>query len=436
VTDSGGWIAFLEPGLMEREVWFYLSHSPGYEKKPDGFGYRGARLMVRAGETAEVKLQRVAPAERICRLTGQGIYRDSELLGLPVPLPSMNEAGVMGSDSVQAVPYAGRIFWLWGDTNVPHYPLGNFRTTSAWTEAALEPQRGIRFQYLTDTQQPHRIRSMLPLKEKGAVWLFGLLVVKDKEGQSHMLSHWSRHISLSEWEEHGLAEWDAEKGHFTVLKTLPREEKWRFPRGHAVQHGEWFYFSDGFLYTRVKADYSALQDPAAYEALRYDAEQWQWQKTHAPTTQEEEAGWLKEGKMPAADARYQLHDAAEREKRVSIHGGSVQWNAYRQRWVLIALQKGGKDAPSHLGEVWYAEAHAPDGPWGPAVKVASHPRYSFYNPVHHAFLDEDQGRVIYFEGTYSLEFSGNPLAPARYDYNQLMYRLDLDHPQLKPAFIE
>ena len=65
------------------------------------------------------------------------------------------------------------------------------------------------------------------------------------------------------------------------------------------------------------------------------------------------------------------------------------------------------------------------------VKVASHPRYSLYNPVHHSFLDAEGGRVIYFQGTCSLEFSGNPLAPARYDYNQLMYRLDLDDPRLE-----
>jgi hypothetical protein len=47
------------------------------------------------------------------------------------------------------------------------------------------------------------------------------------------------------------------------------------------------------------------------------------------------------------------------------------------------------------------------------------------------FLDAEGGRVIYFEGTYSLEFSGNPLAPARYDYNQIMYRLDLGDQRLE-----
>jgi hypothetical protein len=98
---------------------------------------------------------------------------------------------------------------------------------------------------------------------------------------------------------------------------------------------------------------------------------------------------------------------------------------------MIAVQKDGKE--SHLGEVWYLEAKRIEGPWRKAVKVASHPKYSFYNPSHHAFFDQQGGRYIYFEGTYTETFSGNPVATPRYDYNQLMCRLDLDDPQLKAA---
>ncbi|MCZ7600575.1 MAG: hypothetical protein M5U09_26570 [Gammaproteobacteria bacterium] len=48
VTDSGGWVAFDEPGLLGRQVWFHVS-SPGYEAQQDGFGYRGARFDTRPG---------------------------------------------------------------------------------------------------------------------------------------------------------------------------------------------------------------------------------------------------------------------------------------------------------------------------------------------------------------------------------------------------
>jgi hypothetical protein len=65
------------------------------------------------------------------------------------------------------------------------------------------------------------------------------------------------------------------------------------------------------------------------------------------------------------------------------------------------------------------------------VKVASHTKYSFYNPKQHPMFDQDGGRLIYFEGTYTHTFSSGPeTATPRYDYNQLMYRLDLSDPRL------
>jgi hypothetical protein len=54
---------------------------------------------------------------------------------------------------------------------------------------------------------------------------------------------------------------------------------------------------------------------------------------------------------------------------------------------------------------------------------------SFYNPRHHAFFDSADGRVIYFEGTFTRTFSGSVAIP-RYEYNQLLYRLDLGDSRL------
>ena len=113
---------------------------------------------------------------------------------------------------------------------------------------------------------------------------------------------------------------------------------------------------------------------------------------------------------------------ADTGQTVAAHSGSVYWNAYRRRWVLIAVQSFGT---SLLGEVWYAEADTPLGPWVYARKVVTHDRYSFYNPKQHPFFDQQGGRIIYFEGTYTHTFSGNADATPRYDYNQILYRLDL-----------
>src|ERR1700712_5508428 len=62
VTDNAGRIAFHEPGLMGREVFFTV-RSHGYEAKKDGFGFAGVRITPRAGKAAEVLVKRRNIAE-------------------------------------------------------------------------------------------------------------------------------------------------------------------------------------------------------------------------------------------------------------------------------------------------------------------------------------------------------------------------------------
>ena len=116
---------------------------------------------------------------------------------------------------------------------------------------------------------------------------------------------------------------------------------------------------------------------------------------------------------------------------VKPHRGSIAWNEYRGRWVTVFEEAFGK--PSAFGEVWYAEADAPTGPWGKAVKVLSHHNYTFYNPRLHAELTPAKSPVLLFEGTYSQTFADHPLPTPRYDYNQILYRLDLDDAALRGA---
>src|SRR4051795_4244935 len=47
-TDSNGLVAFDDPGLMGKQVFFFVK-SHGYEFPKDGFGYRGTRLNVTEG---------------------------------------------------------------------------------------------------------------------------------------------------------------------------------------------------------------------------------------------------------------------------------------------------------------------------------------------------------------------------------------------------
>lgn len=142
-----------------------------------------------------------------------------------------------------------------------------------------------------------------------------------------------------------------------------------------------------------------------------------------PTDSKTEQKWVKEGKINPLDSRFYPANVNNVKERVVLHNGSVRWNEYRKKWILLAGQLGGKS--SLLGEVWYAEADAPTGPFSQAIKVVTHDKQTYYNVCHHAFLDRDGGRVIHFEGTYTNDFSGNPWKTPRYNYNQVLYRLDL-----------
>ena len=116
-TDSNGIVAFHEPGLMGREVYFHVK-SHGYEYPQDGFGNRGKALKVIEGGSAILKIKRLNVAERLYRITGAGIYRDSILVGQPAPIkqPLLN-GQVMGQDGIIVTPYRGKLYWFWGDTN-------------------------------------------------------------------------------------------------------------------------------------------------------------------------------------------------------------------------------------------------------------------------------------------------------------------------------
>lgn len=457
VTDNAGRVAFQEPGLMGREVYFTV-RSHGYEPAKDGFGFAGFRFRPEAGTTFTYRLKRANLAERLCRLTGEGLYRDTLLLGHPRPLPeAAHPGGVGGQDSVQAAAYRRRVYWFWGDTQRMDYPLGLFRMAGATTpvpdpaDPGSDPAPGLPFDYFVDAGGFARAMMPLPERPEGVVWVSAVFAVADERGVERLVAHYSRRKGLADELEQGIAVFNDEKDIFEPATQLPLADTWRRPRGHPVLFEEegdkWLLFGSPSPNVRVRATLPSVLDPSQYEALtcldraggglRRDGEgrlAWRWQKELPPADSETEQRWVKDGWMRPQDARFFPADARSPDQRIVLHSGSVRWNPFRERWILLAGQIGG--GPSFLGEVWYSEARRPTGPFGRAVRVVTHDRQSFYNVCHHAFLDRDGGRVIHFEGTYTHTFSGNPERTPRYDYNQVLYRLRLDNPALRAAAAE
>jgi hypothetical protein len=295
-------------------------------------------------------------------------------------------------------------------------------------------------------------RDMFPAKEEGPIWADAFMALPDEKGRERFICHFTRVRGLEGALEQGLGLYDDEKGIFERWKPVPLDEK-VVAKGHPFRHKvdgvEYFYFPSPYPCIRVKADWKSVQDLSQYEAFtclkpgaKYDKDNpdfqrdssgklvYGWKRNTGLVSLAEQVELEKSKKLKADEGWWQCRDV-ESGKRVLDHGGSVYWNEYRKKWISIFVESFGK--PSFLGEVWYAEAEAPEGPWLKARKIATHDNYSYYNPTQHAFFDQDGGKTIYFEGTYTTTFTDNKNPTPRYEYNQVMYRLDLSDPRLKFA---
>lgn len=404
VTDNAGIIACDAPELMGRETWFDVL-SPGYEAPADGFGMRGVRLTPEPGKSARIEVRRTSIAKRLGRLTGAGLFAESQKLGREL---DWRESGLVGQDSVQNVVHGGRFYWFWGDTTLAKYPLGIFHGTGATTDIRalreFTPPLRLRLNYFTSTNgQPRAIATM---PGDGPTWITGLASLPDQAGERRLVCAFTKIKPPLDAYEWSLAVWDEAKEQFTKLRTVwtksdtaPKPPP--VPEGHPVlwkdpAGKDWLLFGNPFPTLRCPATFEAWQDSA------------QWETLTPPVTLRGANGEI-----------------------VKPHSGSMAWHPWRKKWVTVFMQAFGKS--SAFGELWYAEADAPTGPWVTAVKVLSHDNYTFYNPRLHLEFTSDDSPLLFFQGTYTLTFANKPIPTPRYDYNQILYRLDLDDPALRAA---
>jgi hypothetical protein len=378
----------------------------GYERPKDGFGYRGVRWTPEPGESLTIKLARTSIAKRVGRLTGGGLLAESQKLGLERRLP---ETGVLGCDSVQNAIHRGKLFWVWGDTILADYPLGILHATGATT--ALEPlerfQPPLRLKLDYFGNAAGRPSALAEMPGAGPTWLTGLISLPDHAGASRLVAAYTKITPPLNPYESGLCVWNDDAERFEHLRTVWAKSEAvpdppEMPHGHAIlvddeQGKQAILFGNPLPRLRCPATFEAWQDPSQWEKLM-----------------------PQESFISAADGA-----------KIATHSGAIAWNEFRSRWVTVFLQMFGK--PSVFGEVWYAEADSPYGPWGPAVKVLSHQNYTFYGPQLHASFTPPESPILLFEGTYTAAFADRPEPTPRYDYNQILYRLDLDDPKLAPA---
>ncbi len=405
ISDNAGVVAFDLPEMMGKEIWLTVS-SHGYEAKKDGFGFRGARITPQPGKTVKVEVERTNIAKRLGRLTGAGLFAESQKTGKDL---DWQESGIVGSDSVQNAVYQGKMFWAWGDTMMANYPLGVYDMSSATSEVqplkSFEPPLKLKLNYFRDDKG--RVRGVAKMPGDGPTWVSSYVSLPDKTGKQRLVGNYVKIRGHLEAYEAGLCGWNDQTESFELLKKLWTKSETQpkqpfMPNGHPAfmkdaQGKEWVYFGDPLPKLRCQATFEAWQDSSAWEVLN-----------------------PQESLVSATDGQ-----------AVKPHTGSITWNSFRKRWVTVFMEAGGK--PSAFGELWYAEADVPTGPWGKTVKVLTHDHYTFYNPRLHPEFTPEGSPILIFEGTYTKEFSDGKEFTPRYDYNQMIYRLDLDDVKLKVA---
>ncbi|MEZ4241646.1 MAG: hypothetical protein R3F59_36965 [Myxococcota bacterium] len=422
-TDNGGHVAFFDLDRMGEtlrfEVWTHgYTHDPGY-----------VDVVPTPGGTTVIALERQLPAERLVRLTGGGTWRDTVLLGLTPPVAEpLLDSRVFGQDTAHAVPWRGGLFWLWGDTNRPAYPLGNFRTTGATAPLDPTPEDGLDLDY--DEDGAGFVAPIAPVYPEGPTWMSGLVALSDDE-------LWGTYAVVDgtfATHHEGMARWSDARQAFVTASDWDLDAPVR-PSSPAIRYdgpdGDWVVYRG---LQRIPADPASLADPATYQAytplvpsgsaytVARDADGtpiWRW-RTDAPAP---DLQLVTDGYLPEADSPWHRAIEPDTGETPVMHNGSIAWNPWRGRWVHVFTESFG--STSLIGEIWYAEGDTPVGPWSWARKVVTHDDYSFYNVYQHPWFASRGGRRILFEGTYTAWLGTDVLTP-RHDYNQFFYGLDLD----------
>ena len=439
ITDSNGIIAFDDTNLMNQRVTFTL-FCHGYEC-PTDWVVRDA--IPGTSTIIEIKCKNIA--ERLYRITGQDIYGESSRAGLFVPIKHQGLNGkVLGQDTFIETLYRGKLYWFWGDTFGPASFNGEASgaTSELPGKGGLDPEIGIDLNYFINSEGLNK--GMCAIPGPGLKWIDWLVVLPDENREEHLYAKYSVTKTLDLDYERGIALFNDS---LQVFEPLVKIDKW-LDKVHSSGHPlrvrsdsiEYFYIFDRYGIERVAADINHIINPESYEhftclmqgskyndnivKLERDLSGkivYGWKSGTDAISPRQQNELITSGKLLQSESWLRSTDVLS-GNNVSIGPSSVFWNNFRKRWIMIASE--------NFGGAWFLEGDTPTGPWIYGTKIVGHNNYDFYNIGQHPLFDQDNGRLIYFEGTYTMGFSGAKTPTPLYDYNQMMYRLALDDKRL------
>jgi hypothetical protein len=343
-------------------------------------------------------------------------------------------------DSIQTVEVNGTRTVFYGDTNWSGYPLGNFKTTNGTVITNRLPLPNCPYQISCRIDKRGNASASFsnPSRTPGVIWISGVVRIGND-----VVGYANHRRSLEDQLDHGFVRWNPKTNLFEDFVSIPAKS-WKHLDSHPVlisnQNAKYVTFGHAIPNFRVPADVDAVRSGDGFETFTcllpngvVDRSEngrsiWRWRKDGTPIDAVLEQDLISNGKLALTDCRF-IQREWKTTRIVIPHRGTVRWNQYLNKWVLIftAINEPG----SNLGEVFISASDSLYGPWSDCIKIVTHPRYSYYNPIHHDWLDQDHGRVITIEGTYTLTFSGYTVPTPGYEYNQLAYQLDLSDERLQ-----
>ena len=186
---------------------------------------------------------------------------------VPIREPLLN-GQVFGQDSVVNAVYQGKIYWFWGDTNRPDYPLGNFHVPGAISE--LPGQRRARARGRRQLELLRRRpaaspgpRPRCPAKARPGSRAWSSSRIGD--GASGCSPSTPRSARCSRSTSAGSREFNPQTQRFEKVAQFPAAAAYRgeYPDGHPFlyqDHGvEYVYYANPYPLIRVPADPEQLK---------------------------------------------------------------------------------------------------------------------------------------------------------------------------------
>lgn len=400
MTDSNGIVAFYDPAFMlscdtidsghvgtSRPVWFTVS-ADGYEYTEGGM-WGGLNVDVRCGGKTTIKVERRNIAERLYRVTGLGIYRDTIMAGLASQVPGLTARFVMekglltqgsavGQDSVMTAIHRGRMYWFYGDTNRPDNVLGNFHATGAVMPVPGSPElqydieHGLNLTYFVNGSFVKSVAPIAPLNQP--TWIHDVIsLIHPTTGEEQLLATYLKPAVNGHLETRGLLRWNDRMQQFDKLREIDSkfQNVWPTDGGHALVADGVLYFGQPYPMVRTRATvhgYLQLDSYQAYTPLipgtsAHDIDRvklerdangkliYSWKTNTSPLSAWQYLELIGKGEIKQEEAYYMQMRSVDDGRTIWAHGGTVAWNNYRNCYVMIFVEGDGKT--SFLGDLWY-----------------------------------------------------------------------------------